>query len=366
MPSLSTEAPRPPRKRKLENSRHFSKATDDFGTSNYAYMNELGRGQSGSAGDADPIAIYVDCLADTIVANALAAAEATEADATLGDLSRLGSALRSTIIRAGQSIPDVIARALAHDERLIVLREYLLPLTRPAAEIVDNNRSAAGVELAHDRYTMGSYRADLVVIDSETRHATVIECRRGSVSLSTPKTGATVRLLRIAGLTARRALEADNYRTATISCGVIDRYGNAGYAPMMTVGPDMLDDFFGVPIVAYLDRLDDQIRQKLMQSLMPALSALAAGFVAVGIEDSNDPHGRRHVPDDEYGTNGDSIAGFRAGGREPVRLDLSRMIGPVERRTAANRPAGGSTPRNVSNNGTICDRLRVEQGRPRF
>ena len=362
MPSLSSGAPRPSRNL----TRNASATNAGFPGLNSVRLTEHHRHRPGAAGDVDPIATYIDRLADTIVANALAAADATETDATLGDLSRLGSALRSTIIRVGQSIPDVIAQALAHDDRLIVLREYQLPLTRLAAEIVDNNRSSSGVELAHDRYTMGSYRADLVVIDNETRHATVIECRRGSVALSTPKCGATVRLLRIAGLTARRALEADNYRISTVSCGIIDRYGNGGYATLMTVGPDRLDDFFGVPIVAYLDRLDDQIRQKLIRSLMPALSALAAGFVPVSIEESNDPHGRRQVPDDQYGTDGDSIPGFRAGGREPVRLDLSRMIGPVERRTAANRPAGSAAPSRVSVSGTICDRPPVEPGRPRF
>ena len=217
----------------------------------------------GTAAAADPVAAYTDGLAVTIVAAAVSASETLELDAALGDFSALASILRSVVTRVGQAIPDVIARALAQDPRLTVLREYSLPLTRAAAEVVDNNRRLSLVELAHDLHTTGTYASDLVVIDDETQHAMVLECRRGGVAFSSPRVAAALRTLRIAALTARKALEADGYRVASVGCGVVDRYGRAGYDPEMTIGPDAIDVAFGVPVCAYLDRLDERIREEL-------------------------------------------------------------------------------------------------------
>ncbi|MEF2552484.1 hypothetical protein VQ042_14095 [Aurantimonas sp. A2-1-M11] len=349
MPSLNSRAARSRSYRPIKNNRHASgtgtgiRCADDAPSSPDAL-------RFGTDVEVDAMTSYVDRLAATIVANAIAAAKTVEMDATLGDLTLLGSSLRSTIIRVGQAIPDIIAKALGQDDRLIVLREYQLPLTRPATEIVDNNRSATPVELAHDRYPIGSYRADLVVIDEDTRHATIIECRRGSVALSSPKCGATVRLLRIAGLTARRALEADNYRISTVSCGVIDRYGNGGYSETMTVGPDKLDAFFGVPIVRYLDGLDGRIREKLMGALMPALS----GIVGIPAARNGEKDGRwgekQAVPVEWRDPSEEVHAGLRADNAVPLPLDLTRLVGPAELRRIAgvprcNRPLSGARQR---------------------
>ncbi|MEX6509047.1 hypothetical protein [Jiella sp. M17.18] len=301
------------------------------------------RPSCGSDG-ADPVAAYVDRLAVTIVASAISASETLEQDATLGAFSELASILRSVVTRVGQAIPDLIAKALEQDPRFTVLREYPLPLTRAAAEVVDNNRRLSLVELKHDLHQTGTYATDLVVIDDETRHASILECRRGGVVFSGPRIAAILRTLRIATLTARKALEADGYRVSRVGCGVIDRYGRAGYDPEMTIGPDAIDLAFGVPVLAYLDRLDERIRKEIRRRSGPMLAGLlpepepepepepkpCPACSGQAVADAKDPQ-EEGSEVEESGPAPDDAA-------EPLHLELSRFVGPAElRRDAAVR-----------------------------
>ncbi|MCE7030949.1 hypothetical protein [Jiella avicenniae] len=290
--------------------------------------------QLAESGPVEPAMAYVMKLAETIVTSAMAAAEAVEPDATLGLFSTLASAFRSVITRVGQSIPDVVAECLRQDARFTVLREYALPLTQPATEVVDTNRSTPDLELRHDQYVTGSYRCDLVVIDNETRHATILECRRGTVAVSSVKATEAVRLLRIAGLTARRALEAKNYRVASVSCGFLDRYGRADYDRSMTVGPKDLDDFFGMPVLTCLDELDMQIRERLAVELRTIIAVILAEL------SPGDPdQGPAPV---SCGADGDDADENKLdlSIRMPSSpsIDLSRLVGPAELRRAAQAP----------------------------
>lgn len=271
----------------------------------------------------------IDEMAAQIVTNTLETARAGKADPMLGDFSLLASILRSVVTRVGHVIPDVIANALRYDENLTVLREYSLPLTSPAAKIIDNNRNASNVELPHDMGTIGAYTADLVVIDTQTRHATILECRRGSVPYSSPKTLGALRTLRIASLTARKALEADGYRVASIGCGVVDRYGQAGYDAAMTVTPDKIDAFFGMPVRAHLDRLDSRIRDELGQHLSPIVRALIPAIVQTSADDVSALLEDKEEPEPIICENSAEQRAFH--------IALNRLVGPAERRAASRQ-----------------------------
>ena len=116
--------------------------------------------------------------------------------------------------------------------------------------------------------------ADLVVIDHITRHASIHEVRRGSCAHSSPRCAETLRGLRIVGLTARRALQADGYNIASVSVAVIDRYGRSGHDAAFTIGPALIDQSFGVACLTYLDRLDDAVREELSARIGPMIRQL--------------------------------------------------------------------------------------------
>lgn len=313
------------------------------GTNDRTVPSRLQDEHPADAGFIEPAMAYVARLAETIVMGAMAAAETIEPDATLGMFSRLASAFRSIVTRVGQSIPDVVAECLRQDNRFTVLREYPFPLTQPASEVVDNNRSALDVELRHDQFVAGSYRCDLVVIDKELRHATLLECRRGTVAVSSAKALEAARVLRIATLTARRALEADSYRVASVSCGFLDRYGRADYDRSMTVGPKELDGFFGVPIITYLDELDTQIRGRLACELRAIIIEILAALPPSDTDQG--PASSGSDVDDEDAEAAEDCD-FDPSVRRPSSpsIDLSRLVGPAELRRAAN--ASRRPPRN--------------------
>ncbi|MEX6508641.1 hypothetical protein [Jiella sp. M17.18] len=297
--------------------------------------------RAAGAASTDGISLYVDEVAVSIVAGAVAAAEVLDPSSMLGIYSFLATALRSIVTRAGQAIPAVIAKALSYDPDLTVLQEFELPLTRAATEVVEKNRHLVEIDLAHDLHPVGSYTADLIVIDTTTRHATILECRRGSVPFSSPKIASTLRTLRVAALSARSRLEADGFRVATVSCGVIDRYGRAGYDAAMTVGPEELDSLFEIPVLPYLDRLDARIREELEHRLGPIPQSCSLHDRSTEADKSAWGTSVETDVDDKPPTN------FGIGRKVEGRLSLSRLIGPAEvrRSAAARRRRGGGQDR---------------------
>ena len=269
--------------------------------------------------------VLINDLARSVVTNAMATANQSEPDPMLGEFSILASVLRSVVTRAGQAIPDCVAAALSGDDQLTVLREHALPLTRAAAEVVDANRQMGSIELAHDAQVMGSYHADLAILDTATSHLTILECRRGSVPFSSPKTNAALRTLRIASLTARRAFESNGYRVNSVSCGVFDRYGRAGYDAAMTLGPCEIDAAFDVPVRAVLDLFDQAIRAELCKHLLPVLRALLhvelcadrTATISSAAGNATAPSRKEHSP---------------AEAQDRSHLSLNKIVGPAERR----------------------------------
>lgn len=268
----------------------------------------------------------IDALAYSIVHNAHATAESSEDDPMLGAFTHTASLLRSVVTRAGQVIPDVISLALRQDEYYTVLREHKLPLTRTATEVVKNNQSSPGIELRSDTQILDTFDADLIVIESKTRHATLIECVRGSVPLSGPRTKALVHKVRVAALSARSALEAEGHRINSVSGAVYDRYGRSGHEDAMTVRSDAIDEFLGVAVIRYLDRLDERIREALEKMVDPTADEDAGTAVDVRHESEAVDRARTDRQQSRESTVRTSSGSVQS---RPA-VDLSRSIGPAE------------------------------------
>ncbi|MEX6505876.1 hypothetical protein [Jiella sp. M17.18] len=245
----------------------------------------------------------------------------------------LASILRSVVSRVGSVVPDVIAEALRTDPALNVLREYPLPITRSATELVKANRKDIDAILPHDLHVVGSWTADLVVIDETTRHASIHEVKRGGCVVSGTRCAETIERLRIVAHTARRALNADGFDVASVSASVIDRYGRTGHEPTMTVGPGELDDVFGIPCRAPLDRLDETVRSRLLERIAPTVHYLAEALaphsgVSGGVDD-----GRNSSASNDIAAEDDQHPGARDRAKLSINaIDLSRFIGIAERR----------------------------------
>ncbi|ORE93259.1 hypothetical protein [Aurantimonas sp. 22II-16-19i] len=279
---------------------------------------------SGDVNDSGPgklpisLSDFLESEANRIVAEAVCAAMALPNDAVLGAFSTIGSITRSITTRAGQAIPVVIAEGLRTDERLVVLREVEMPITRTAADIIRQNADDHPVLLSHEEAIARRFIVDLVVIEKEHRHAMLYDSKRGAAALSSCK--GVLDLLRGAALTGASALRGIGYDVATVSYGIIDRYGRTGADPTRTIGPDKLDEHFGVPLRQTLDAFDVILGRMLAAQLGP----LAASIVAL----SRPRPAPKTEPDD-----GD--AGQEAGSNFPAVTLPARLVGPTERRAMA-------------------------------
>ncbi|MCD1645360.1 hypothetical protein [Aurantimonas coralicida] len=244
----------------------------------------------------------------------------------LGAFTRTASLLRSVVTRVGQAIPDVISLALRPDDDFLVLRECKLPLTQTATEIVKNNRTSSGIEVRSDTQILGTFDTDLIVIERKTRHATLIECVRGSVALSGPRTKALVHKVRVAALSARSALESEGHRINTVSGTVYDRYGRSGHEDAMTVRAREIDAFLGVPVICYLDRLDERIREALVEVIDPA----ADEDTGTAVDPGRNPEAVDRVTVDSRQPEDVTASTPSRPALTRPAVDLSRSIGPAE------------------------------------
>ena len=276
----------------------------------------------------DPLNEEIDALASSIVHHADVTAQAAEDDPMLGDFSYTATLLRSVVTRVGQVIPDVIALALRQHDDYLVLREYKLPLTRVASEIIQNNRATPDIEVRSDTLILGSFDTDLIVIERRTRHATLIECVRGSVALSGPRTKSLVQKVRVAALSARSALEQDGHRINTVSAAIYDRSGRAGHEGAMTVRAEQIDGFLGLPVLRYLDRLDERIRDELVRTLDPSTDGASEADLHPEREDG----GLERAGPISQLPEAVTFAGRPRLSETRPLVDLSRSIGPAERR----------------------------------
>lgn len=277
---------------------------------------------SGTVSSRSALESFLESEATRIVSEAVRAAEALPEDAVLGAFSTIGSITRSITTRAGQAIPVLIAEVLRTDNRLVVLREVEMPVTRTAADIVRQNADDHSLLLSHEEAIARTFIVDLVVIEREHRHAMLYDSKRGAAALSSCK--GVLALLRGAAMTGASALRGIGHDVATVSYGIIDRYGRTGADPARTIGPDKLDAHFGVPINAALDAFDTILGRTLAAQLGP----LAASIVAL----SRPTRAPETKPESD-------IVRQESSDFPTVALP-ARLVGPAERRAmAASGPA---------------------------
>ncbi|RLQ87374.1 hypothetical protein [Notoacmeibacter ruber] len=270
----------------------------------------------------EQIVAVVEELGRSVVDAALSTAKCCDDDPLLRDLTPLGSLARSLVTRAGQVIPDIIATVLRANGQT-VLREFALPQTQTARDLVANNRMTGPIMLPHNDGIVGYLHADLIVIDPDTHHATILECVRGSTALSKPKTKALIRSVRTATLSARSALGAEGYRVDDVTCGVYERYGRAGHDDDMTIREEAIDDFFGVPIAPYLMHFDGCVYSHLSEAVPDALGAVIAMHSGI-VDPSAEMTGRPSTEAPRLSRV--SLAG------NIMSIDVAKLVSPADRR----------------------------------
>lgn len=279
----------------------------------------------------DEIRALVDELAQNVVEGSIAATQRPEEDPLLRDLSPIASFARSLVIRSGQMIPDIIA-AVLRKAGYEALREHRLPLTRTGDKLVRSNRFVGDIVLSSDDGTVDHLDCDLVVVDPVTRVATILECTRGTVALSSARTKGLVRRVRTATLSARSALSEAGIHVGFVTGGIYDRYGRAGYDEDVTLCAEQIDKFFGAKIFAPLQYFDWKVRLGIAEAIPAVLGPLLPIF-----SDMKDPGDGAdgNVPASSPTRDEDCEPNPRASTslkHTPMPTDVGRLVSPLAQR----------------------------------
>lgn len=279
----------------------------------------------------EEIRALVDGFAQNVVDGSIAAAGRPEEDPLLRDVSPIASFARSLVIRSGQMIPDIIAVVL-RKAGYEALREHRLPLTKTGDKLVRSNKFVGDIALSSDDGTVDHLDCDLVVIDPITRVATILECTRGTVPLSSARTKGLVRRVRTATLSARSALSEAGIHVGFVTGGIYDRYGRAGYDEDVTLRAEQIDEFFGADIFAPLEYFDWKVRLGIAE----AIPAVLGPLLPVS-SDRTDPEdgADSKVPafstttDEDCEPNTDASTSLRL---TPMPTDVGRLVSPLSQR----------------------------------
>jgi hypothetical protein len=216
---------------------------------------------------------------DAEIAEIRRSVEAAEypADPILGEHSRAASMAAAYVRRHGMLAASCLGHCidLLSDGRLEVLPEYQVPLTRVAHDIVRANARGrtSDIDLPDGSPFDETYRVDLLVISEELAVAWLIEVKRINAETYQRKLRAPLRKLEVARLSASSMLKSA-YRISRVEPLLISLYG-ASRSPEILDRAN-LDNFFGLPIEAELDRLDDHYRTEVAESLQARLARDAA------------------------------------------------------------------------------------------
>ena len=190
------------------------------------------------------------------------------------DLSRALSCIGSVVKRHGALIEMGIAGALTNSDRFIVLPKVSLPLTKAALQLLDgknSDESLAKIRLSADSEADGMVNLDLCVVDPEAHWAGVYEIKRGNGATEHGKRRPIMRKLRaVRPVLASYVHQLGYGPIETVTSAVIDYFGSSGFDSHFTITRDMLDEYFGVPVVATVDAMTAAVRDAL-EAELPAL-----------------------------------------------------------------------------------------------
>ena len=145
--------------------------------------------------------------------------------------------------------------------------------------------------------------ADLLPIDEEQGWAAALQIKRGGGQTETKKRQADERGLRAARMTLASYLRQKGYRDVDYAeAGVIDIYGQSGYARDLVIPKSGIDAFFGVTVTLAIDEVTAVMREALNAELNALLRPIISNFgkiesptssAAAGIEPTVRLRGRR-------------------------------------------------------------------------
>jgi len=194
------------------------------------------------------------------------------------EISRLISFCRSAGIGHGPLIELATAKGL-EKAGLTVLRNVHVPVTRGALAMVGSDKYSqiAADQFPFDEHDIAGYvDADIIAIDEKNRCAGAFSVKRGGGAAGTKKRTSDDRDLRAMGFTLASWLRQQGYRMVDAALAmVIDFYGQAGFPKDLAIDRTELDDFFGLPIVAEVDRMTAAMREAIDAEIRRLLEPIA-------------------------------------------------------------------------------------------
>jgi hypothetical protein len=193
------------------------------------------------------------------------------------EISKLMSACTSAVIRHGPLIEQAIAEALERNG-LTVLRNIHVPVTGGAMAMVGSDKYSqiAADQLPFNEKDIAGYvDADIIAIDEKNRCAGAFSVKRGGGAAGTKKRTSDDRDLRAMGFILASWLRQQGYRLVDSALAmVIDYYGQAGFPRDLSINRTELDDFFELPIVAEVDRMNEAMRTAIDVEIRRVLESI--------------------------------------------------------------------------------------------
>ena len=211
--------------------------------------------------------------ADLVVDQALRAVFTP--DPLLGPgLSQVGSVLSSVVKRHGTLLEAALTDVLESSGRYLVLRDVPMAITVPTQELVRSCSMAAlagtAIDLSGD--VAQTVQLDLVVIDNRTRHAFIIEMKRGGGKSEARKVHQVEWILRCAQVQGIAFLKTLGFQVACVRAVLIDVYGRAGYSTDLSVRGRDIDGLFQEPIMDAIEGVTARIAANLRANLPDLLA----------------------------------------------------------------------------------------------
>ena len=196
------------------------------------------------------------------------------------EVSRVVSFAASAAKRHGPLIERAIGNALECGG-LTVLRNVSIPITRGALALTDSLDYAqlVGRQIDFNENDIADATdADIIAIDEPHGWAGAFSVKRGGGQTETRRRKDSGRQLRALNFTLASWLRKKGYRQVeTAVAGVIDYFGQSGFAKDLTVDRNGLDDYFGLPIV----RDVDAVTAAMFHAMDIEMEALLVPIIAV-------------------------------------------------------------------------------------
>jgi len=194
------------------------------------------------------------------------------------EISKIISVANSAVKRHGPLIELGFVEAW-QAAGMEVLRNVAFPVTHAALGIATSRDHSilAGSQIDfNEKDIAGSVDFDAIVFDPSNRWVGGFQIKRGGGQTESRKRRACEREIRAANFIIASWARQKGYREIEAgAAAVIDFYGQSGFANEITISPDKIDDFFGLPIVASIDEMTEAMSEALADEMSGMLATLA-------------------------------------------------------------------------------------------